>query len=501
MIKEVKELLIQELCKNMSHPENQERIKKISSAKSWGELGISIEDGIKLLREYGIKAVLDEADKIITDNPRDYSSWDSLVGIHMTNNMPTNEMIYTPQSGKKEEPEFVILRGKVYEMPTTSQRNTIHMVINNEVQDFTDIPQWEISKYAVLIPLKNIPKEQIKSGNPIDTFVEGNLQLNEQCWVLCPNGEEEILRITNPNINILGYNGESVQGYAAAFASALGYRVERHDNFRWLNNESAEEYAKLMKNEDFPTDLLHIQTVEHIEEADRVDFELFIQTCIFIKKHDFITAKEDIPEFIKSIFFDCFRRYDSHDIQGMDELKEKYAKRGIDVEYRAESLLEHLERGIYSITNLYDALEEHGISIPDFQKNIITRLKGKKSFAHDEVLINILNEEKKNKENEDDHSFIDRVLEQVDSKVVYPGKVVHKMRSVEIVLLNCLFEGIVKSRDKELKREDTDSNKIIESLSGQVIPEMANVQLEDETQRTIISQERQIENTKDKQRS
>ena len=75
------------------------------------------------------------------------------------------------------------------------------------------------------------------------------------------------------------------------------------------------------------------------------------------------------------------------------------------------------------------------------------------------------------------------------------------MATTEILLLNVLFEGIIKSKNKELKREDIDSNKTIESLSGQVIPEMANVQLEDETQRTIISQERQIDNTKDKQRS
>lgn len=504
MIKEVKELLIQELSKNMSHPENQDKIKKISSAKSWGELGISIEDGIKLLKEHGMKVVLDEADKIITENSRDYSSWDSLVGIHMTNYMPRNETIYTPQSAKKEEIEFVILLGKVYEMTVTSTRNTIHMVINNEVEDIDGMAYWGLSKYAVLIPLKDIPKEQIKSGNPIDTFVEGNLQLNEQCWVLCPSGEEETLRKNNPNINILGYNGELVRGYAATFASALGYRVESHDNTRWLNTESAEEYSKLMKNEDFPTDLLHIETVYKTEEYERMRLEVLIQTCIFIKEHNFITAKEDIPEFIKSIFVDSYDRtmhYDSYNIQGMDELKEKYNKSEFDVEDRARSLDDYLRYGIYLISNSYDNLEEHGISIPDLQKNIIDRLKEQDFWVCDEDLISILNEEKKNTDNEEEQDFINRVLEQVGSKVKYPGISGCEMDSTEILLLNVLFEGIVKSRNKELKKSDSDSNRIIESLSGQVIPEMANVQLEDETQRKIISQERQIENTKDKQRS
>ena len=504
MIKEVKELLIQELCKNMSHPENQERIKKISSAKSWGELGISIEDGIKLLREYGIKAVLDETDKIITENPRDYSSWDSLVGIHMTNYLPRNETIYTSQSARKEEPEFVILLGKVYEMPVTSTRNTIHMVINNEVQDIDGVAYWGLSKYAVLIPLKDIPKGQIKSGNPIDTFVEGNLQLNGQCWVLCPSGEEDTLRNNNPNINILGYNGESVRGYAAAFASALGYRVEPHDNTRWLNTESAEEYSKLMKNEDFPTDLLHVETVYNDEEHERMKSELLIQTCIFIKEHDFITAKEHIPEFIKSIFvddFDISMHSDSYNIQGMDELKEKYTKSEFDIEDRACSLHDYLRYGTSSISNSYDNLEEHGISIPDFQKNIIARLKEQDFLICDEDLIGILNEEKKNTEHEENQDFINRVLEQVSSKVEYPEISGCEMDTTEILLLNVLFEGIIKSKNKKLKREDIDSNKIIESLSGQVIPEMANVQLADETQRVIINQEKQIENTKDKQRS
>jgi hypothetical protein len=97
--------------------------------------------------------------------------------------------------------------------------------------------------------------------------------------------------------------------------------------------------------------------------------------------------------------------------------------------------------------------------------------------------------------------FINRVLEQVSSKVEYPEISGCEMDTTEILLLNVLFEGIIKSKNKELKREDTDSNKIIESLSGQVIPEMANVQLADEMQRAIINQEKQIENTKDKQRS
>ena len=119
----------------------------------------------------------------------------------------------------------------------------------------------------------------------------------------------------------------------------------------------------------------------------------------------------------------------------------------------------------------------------------------------DEDLIGILNEEKKNTEHEENQDFINSVLEQVSSKVEYPEISGCEMDTTEILLLNVLFEGIIKSKNKELKREDIDSNKTIESLSGQVIPEMANVQLEDETQRTIISQERQIDNTKDKQRS
>ena len=501
MIKEVKELLIQELSKDVQSIETQDKISKISSAKSWGELGISIEDGIKLLREHGIKVVLDEADKIITENPRDYSSWDSLIAIHMTNYVPQNETIYTPQSKKKQEPEFVIMYGKIYEIPTVSLRNTIHMVINNEVIDFKEVPQWDICRYAVLIPLNTIPKGQIKSGNPIDTFVEGDLQLNEQCWILCPSDEEEAVRKNNPNMNILGYNGELVRGYATALASALGYRVEPHDNYKWLNTESAEDYTKLMANEDFPIDLLHVNTVEHYEEVERFAPELFIQICSFIKEHDFITTKEEIPEFIKSIFIDSFRIYDEHDIQGIDELKEKYEKLGIDVEDRAQSLLDYLDYGIESITNLYNVLEEHGISISVFQKNIIARLNGKRFLGHAEDLISILNEEKKNTKDDEEQDFIDRVVEQVASEVKCcgrRGRVIHKMNSNKILLFNILFEGIVKSRNKELKKDGSDSTEIIESLSGQVIPEMADVQLVDETQRTIISQERQVENTKDK---
>lgn len=152
-------------------------------------MGISILDGIKKLQEYGIPAILDEDDKVITDNPRDYSSWQSLIGIHLTDYAPNNATIFTSKGGKKIEPEFIQLFGKIYEFSVYSTRNTIHMVVNNEVEDIDGVAYWSRSKYAVLCPFKDIPKEQIKSGNPIDSFIEGNLNLKNSSWILCPSAE------------------------------------------------------------------------------------------------------------------------------------------------------------------------------------------------------------------------------------------------------------------------------------------------------------------------
>ncbi len=497
MIKEVKELLIQELRKDMSSLEKQDKIKKISSAKSWGELGISIENGIKLLKEHGMNVVLDEADKIITENPRDYSSWDSLIGIHMTNYAPHNETIYTPQETKRKRNFAFYYSGELYEMPIVSSRNTIHMVINNEVKDINQFisMNWSSCKYAVLTPLNSISRKQIKSGNPIDTFVEGNLQLNEQCWILCPSGEEDTLKKNNPNINILGYNGESVRGYAAAFASALGYRVEPHDNFKWKDAISASSYSELMKDEPFRTDLLHANTPERAKESVGMDVSIIVSICKAIKDNNFIKSKEDIPGFMAKM---------QEESSGIIQISNEELERKIN-DYLEEhnsdqvfasdlvsTLYDYFHTSFGSFPYAYEMLEREGIHISAVHKEWIENfLQDYRGFKRVSPGLNVTGIGKF-ADSDEDKEFVEG-MKGVCSKVCKRTSNLRPIKDRDAVLLYILLEDMVESRVKE---NDFGNNEFIESLSGQVIPEMANVQLEDETQRTIISQERQVENTK-----
>ncbi len=224
------------------------QIKEIKSKKTLRDLGLTLEQAIQYLKERKIPIVLREEDKVITERHEVFDSFDKLVGIHKTDYMPRNGVIYTPsEAGKKRKVTKYKFRGRNIELEADYIRDTIHVCMNGEVTAHLD--SWDKCKYMVIIPMSKIPKGKIISALPADTYLDGSLKLPEGSWILCPIEEIEEIQKANPGIKVLGYEGKPL-GYGNAFITMLGYEHRPTGKYEWSEpndrEKSDDAYNELM---------------------------------------------------------------------------------------------------------------------------------------------------------------------------------------------------------------------------------------------------------------
>ena len=244
--------------------EIKQNIELFEGAQTLYEIGFSPIDAIKFLESKGITPVLTEADKVPYSHPRDYSVKSSLIGVHKTKYIPIGSMIRTAKDSHAEIQKEVTLNGKTYKYSYESARDTVHMAMNDEVASHM-YGSWEDCKNAILIPFDDIPNEKIGRAAPMDTFTRGSLKLSENVWILCPKDEVERIKTLNPNIHVLGYEGESVKDFSQPFLTQLGYRAEDVGVWNWANDESSKKFYELMRKEGIKTGT-HSYTYFHEDE-------------------------------------------------------------------------------------------------------------------------------------------------------------------------------------------------------------------------------------------
>lgn len=489
MINQVKEFLIKKLQENSGAESVEDRIKKIANAKTWKELGVSFKEGIKILEQNRIPVVMDEGDAIITENERDYSSWESLIAIHITNYAIQNETLYTPESTGRIRPMAFVYNDKLYEYPFMFYRNTISVTINNEVVDF-DTTGWSKAKYAALMPFDKIPKNQIHAGCPVDAVIEGDLKLSQDSWILCPECEIENVKKQNSNIHVIGYEGESVGGYARALASALGYRVEDFDYQQWKDHKSMGLYAALMEKDGISTEM-HSRTESYKNEWAIGDAFSLVSICKAIKDNGLVKRKKDIPIFFQNICKDASVHSISKELENsVNTFMDKYSSsEGVFIQEHVDWLYNLFKRYVCSIPNIYELLEEEGIVISPFHKKIID--SNSVDWRTNEFLYRglpgiTISELDNLAQDDDEIAFVNRVRELKKSVGIEKRHGhVFPIRDDVLVVVSILLEAIVESRDIE-----TEKDEFVEKLGGQLIPQMCNPERLRKREKDIITQYR-----------
>ena len=227
-----------------------EQIRKIKGddekcEKTLGDYHLTLQDAIKLLNDNNIPIVLTEEDKkAIIEIPREYKEkgMESIVLVHKTDYIPHGSKIRSNREAKAIAGtiDAKFNDGSDYKIDVPSKRRTVHFSMNGEVRSHS-YGNWDNKKYAIIIPFNDIPKENIASANPEDTWTKDSVRLTDNTWILCPKGEKEQIQEENPNINIIEYEGECVSGYVNSFVTNLGYRYEEVGVHSWNDEKSSEE--------------------------------------------------------------------------------------------------------------------------------------------------------------------------------------------------------------------------------------------------------------------
>lgn len=141
----------------------------------------------------------------------------------------------------------VTIDNKTYPISSLNGRGTVHTTINAEVGSH-EFGNWNRRKYAALMPFDAIyskQKDKIIGFDTVDTYFMNTLNLANGGYILCPCEEIEEVKRKNPNVTIIGYEGNNVTGFGDLLIKLLGYELEKCSKHSWINTYDNQEFSKI----------------------------------------------------------------------------------------------------------------------------------------------------------------------------------------------------------------------------------------------------------------
>lgn len=202
------------------------------------ELGIAI-------KENKIPLVLDELDMFITVDdslPNGYSNKfnpfrriSDLVCVHISNYPFSDDTIKTPEStGLEKHMHFVDPNtGLSHEVSYPVRNDTIHFTLNCPVHNHEVGNDWDSFKYGVLVGLDKLDKDSVLDLKSEDTFLDGDVILGDEYYLLCPFGEKDKLQKMNPNATIIEYKDITLSQAIQSLIILSGKKLESYGSYGW----------------------------------------------------------------------------------------------------------------------------------------------------------------------------------------------------------------------------------------------------------------------------
>jgi len=321
----------------------KDKIESITNSKTLKDMGISFEEATGMLKERNMPIVLTEEDKVITENESEFENMSDLMFVHKTRYFPKDSTIRTSKDAGAIANDEVMIGGQKYEVPTKSERETIHFTLNTEVSEHNGGDDWKNMKYTILIPGSEINEEQLLALRGEDSYFKGNIKLPDGAVILVPENEREILQKDNPEMQLIGYEGEP-KDYGTALLSTMGYKAEDIDleKREWKNEDDINKvyeianakgkstlehcYSKESSEEDRGYAINYLSNVFKIIQAKTKENPNFINDMV---------NEESLASRIKHKFIDKVIKGQSEDLnknrcetEGIEELLEKFSENG-----------------------------------------------------------------------------------------------------------------------------------------------------------------------------
>ena len=423
--------------------EKKERLQKVKDATVIRDLGLDVFSAIKILEDNNLPVILTENDKVITENERDYSSKSSLIGVHKTKFAPAGGIIKSNKDAKVMHKRKIILNNKEYEYEFMSERDTVHMALNGEVVA-NDGGNWEDCKYAILIPIKDIPNEKIGCACPVDTFTKGSLTLSQNSWVLCPFEEVEKIKNNNKNIHVIGYKGESVLGFSTPFLTALGYRGEGGNNTHWRDDKSANQFDLLKEKEGWEGGL-HANTYFYEDEDCLTNINAAVEIFKIITKNGLLKNKESISNISEQLINDWRFFYGIRAV----------SNNGMYIpEYHEEAIVQNKRH--FDI--FFSKMKENGINISDNYKAMI-RSVSEAGAGIKQIDIEKLSQSLDNL-TEDEKMLLEDLKNAIVKKNLKDERTIEREHILEKFYTRAICNSIVRSKEKNEKNQSKDEDEL-----------------------------------------
>ena len=211
----------------------EENKTKVVQAKTLNDLGIDFQEAIRILKTSNRDIVLDEEDKIPNDKMKDTSGINGIAFTHLTDYLPENgEILRMIDKSAKH------IESKEWgEISVSPARETIHLAACSEVAN-VDFSSWDDRRIGIILPLKGFSKDiNITSFNPADTQIKGSVKIPDSGYIICPKDMMEEAKQKNPNINVIGYEGENVRGLVNQMLVNLGYDFYKVGTYDFLDTD------------------------------------------------------------------------------------------------------------------------------------------------------------------------------------------------------------------------------------------------------------------------
>lgn len=364
MLREVKEIKVEPLQKQMEKTEDYLEKKKLSSqiseiqkAKTISELGLTFNQAVKLLKEHDIPITLGEEDKEITEREGGFQGLEDFILVHETRYQPTQNRIKSPKEAGARIGESITLKGKEYKYEIPYMRNTVHFAVNDEVNTSHGNMNIDGAPYAILIPMIDVPKERLKGTSSDMYTLNGGAEITPQSYILCLKGEGEKVKQDNPNATVIECEGNEVNGYSRAFLSTIGYKQTDTGWYGFTetteNGEQREkDFIRIMKENKIEI-RTHMWSEENTEEIAYKFFNRAMAICHIIKDNGLINSEEDSTKILKDVLernpLEC--RIESKEV--IEYIKNKMEEEGLDptsiVDRKAWSSNEIIQQAVQKI--------------------------------------------------------------------------------------------------------------------------------------------------------
>lgn len=275
---------------------------------------------------------------IPNNEEKSISSSSDLVLVHKTNYAPEGGIIKSSKDSDVFFESKLIIGNKEYDIRYPSARETIHFAVNGEVTSHV-MGNFDDRKYAIIIPFDKMDKDNLAGGLLSDTWSERSVQIPQGSYILCPKAEMEQIENQNRDVNVVGYEGRSVDGYANMFLSFLGYKVENIGEYAWTNSKDNEDakniylqnglYSSRHTGSDWDVRDKLNQSIDYIEAA-----------LEYARKNNIIENYQDFKSFRLRLITKLMRpsydigKYSLDIIMGDPKKKEAFYKRIENMSHR-----------------------------------------------------------------------------------------------------------------------------------------------------------------------